>query len=250
MLTRRMFLLAFMVTAGGCKINTVQPLVPDAPSDPALDRNAVARYAALTDEPFPVPAIDVRKIDPKYLRREVSYSTALPPGTIVVDPQNYFLYLIQPHGRAIRYGVGVGRENFGWSGSAIILRKSEWPTWTPPTEMIARDPNAAPWAKGMPGGPRNPLGARALYLYQNGRDTLYRIHGTLEPRSIGKSMSSGCIRLLNQDVIDLYRRVPIGSRTVILPSDGVRPSTGSPASQQTSTLSPNSVDAGVSHNEG
>ncbi len=110
----------------------------------------------------------------------------------------------------MRYGVGVGREGFGWNGSATILRKAAWPKWTPPAEMVARDPSAAPWAKGMPGGPQNPLGARALYLFQNGRDILYRIHGTIEPRSIGKSMSSGCIRLLNQDVIDLYRRAPNG----------------------------------------
>jgi lipoprotein-anchoring transpeptidase ErfK/SrfK len=202
------------------------------PAEAHRDPANVARYAALNDERFPVPAINISKIDPKYLRQEVAYSTSEEPGTIVVDPTNYFLYLILPQGRAIRYGVGVGREGFGWNGSASILRKAEWPTWTPPAEMIARDPSAAPWAKGMPGGPQNPLGARALYLYQNGRDTLYRIHGTIEPRSIGKSMSSGCIRLLNQDVIDLYRRVPIGSRTVVLPSADVSPTSAAASGSQ------------------
>jgi lipoprotein-anchoring transpeptidase ErfK/SrfK len=210
------------------------PVALHVPVDPSLDQSNVARYAALTDERFPVAAVNIRKIDPKFLRQVVTYPTTEQPGTIVVDPQNYFLYLVLPRGEAIRYGVGVGREGFGWSGSATILRKAEWPTWTPPPEMVARDPNAAPWAKGMPGGPQNPLGARALYLYQDGRDTLYRIHGTIEPRSIGKSMSSGCIRLLNQDVIDLYRRVPTGSRTIVLQSTGVSSnSPAAPASPQT-----------------
>jgi lipoprotein-anchoring transpeptidase ErfK/SrfK len=205
--------------------------------------DSIARYAALTDGGFAIAAIDIRKIDSRYLRQEVSYSTSEPVGTIVVDPRNYFLYLIQPQGRAIRYGVGVGREGFSWSGSAIILRKAKWPTWTPPAEMIARDPKAAPWAKGMPGGPQNPLGARALYLYQNGRDTLYRIHGTIDSRSIGKSMSSGCIRLLNQDVMDLYRRVPIGSRIVVLPLGNV-------ASQSKPISSPHSIKTSTRQNEG
>lgn len=111
---------------------------------------------------------------------------------------------------------GVGREGFGWAGAATILHKAAWPRWTPPAEMVARDPHLEPYRHGMKPGLKNPLGARALYLFQNGRDTLYRLHGTNDPRSIGKNVSSGCIRLLNQDVIDLYRRAPVGTRVVVL----------------------------------
>ncbi len=118
----------------------------------------------------------------------------------------------------MRYGIGVGRQGFGWSGAASIQRKQEWPNWNPPVEMQARDEKARLWAHGMPGGPENPLGARALYLYQNGRDTLYRIHGTNEPHSIGRAVSSGWSRMLNADIIDLYERVPVGTRVVVLPS--------------------------------
>src|SRR5262249_52899179 len=121
-------------------------------------------------------------------------------------------------GRAIRYGIGVGREGFAWSGAATVKSKQEWPKWFPPADMMARDPRAAPWADGMPGGLQNPLGARALYLWQGDKDTLYRIHGTNEPWSIGRAGSSGCIRMFNQDVIDLYDRVPEGSRVVVLPA--------------------------------
>jgi lipoprotein-anchoring transpeptidase ErfK/SrfK len=120
---------------------------------------------------------------------------------------------------AMRYGIGVGREGFSWSGDAVIQRKAEWPKWTPPAEMVARDPKAAEWANGLPGGLSNPLGARALYLFQGNRDTLYRIHGTTEPYSIGTNVSSGCIRLINQDIVDLYSRVPVGTRVVVLPAD-------------------------------
>lgn len=119
-------------------------------------------------------------------------------------------------GEAMRYGVGVGREGFAWAGRARIRRKAEWPKWTPPAEMIKRRPDLAKYRNGMPGGPDNPLGARALYLYQGSRDTLYRIHGTNEPWTIGQAMSSGCIRLLNDDVKDLYNRVGLGTRVVVL----------------------------------
>jgi lipoprotein-anchoring transpeptidase ErfK/SrfK len=146
--------------------------------------------------------------------------TGEPPGTVVVDPSQRFLYLVTSEGRAIRYGIGVGREGFAWNGVATVQMKRQWPSWHPPVEMQARDARAREWRNGMPGGPTNPLGARALYLYRNGRDTLYRIHGTNEPRSIGRAVSSGCIRLLNADVIDLYNRVPIGTRVVVLPALG------------------------------
>ena len=162
-------------------------------------------------------------LDPKYVRQRVRYVTSQPPGTIVVDPDAKFLYLVQEGGYALRYGVGVGREGFGWSGTATIQRKAEWPTWTPPAEMIKRQPELKRYAKGMPGGPDNPLGARALYLYQNGKDTLYRLHGTNEPATIGTNVSSGCVRLLNKDIRDLFSRVPNGAKVVVLPNgDGAQ----------------------------
>ncbi|HWN50387.1 MAG TPA: L,D-transpeptidase [Xanthobacteraceae bacterium] len=145
-------------------------------------------------------------------------------GTIVIDPQRHFLYLVQEGGRAIRYGVGVGRQGFGWSGIATIHDKQEWPDWYPPKEMIQRQPELMKVMSelqsgiGMHGGPRNPLGARAMYLWQGNKDTLFRIHGTVEPWTIGKSVSSGCIRMINQDVIDLYQRTPVGNKVVVLAS--------------------------------
>ena len=164
------------------------------------------------------PPSTSRQINPKFYRQEAYYPTSERPGTIIVDPGNHFLYHIEGGGKATRYGVGVGRQGFAWSGVAAVRRKAEWPRWTPPEEMTKRDHQAAKYANGMAGGPDNPLGARALYLYQGDRDTLYRIHGTSEPWSIGQSMSSGCIRLLNQDIIDLYNRVPIGTKVVVLKS--------------------------------
>ena len=175
-----------------------------------------------TPEPFPVAPVDLSQIDPKYHRQIVPDPMGEPVGTVVVDTDNRFLYLAMEGGQALRYGVGIGREGFGWSGTATVKRKAEWPTWTPTPYMIRTDPKAMRFADGMPGGPDNPLGARALYLFEGNRDTLYRIHGTSEPHSIGRAVSSGCVRLLNADVIDLYDRVPIGSRVVVLPSkDGV-----------------------------
>ena len=174
------------------------------------------QYPALTDSAFKIPAVEAETIDPKYLKQQVRYATQHPPGTIIVDPYARFLYLVQEGGFAMRYGVGVGRDGFGWSGTADIRRKAQWPTWTPPSAMIARQPELGKYRGGMSAGIENPLGARALYLFQNGKDTLYRIHGTNEPESIGKNVSSGCIRLLNQDVIDLFDRVPVGSKVVVL----------------------------------
>lgn len=156
--------------------------------------------------------------DPQYLRQIVKYEGSEPAGTIVVDPSQRFLYFILDEREALRYGVGVGREGSSWSGKATIRRKAEWPTWTPTKRMIRREPKLARWARGMPGGPKNPLGARALYLFQGERDTLYRIHGTNEPWSIGRAVSAGCIRLLNDDIIDLYTRVPLGTSVVVLAS--------------------------------
>src|SRR5215208_6280587 len=155
------------------------------------------------EEPFPISFQDYGTVDTDYVPRLVDYEIGEPKGTIVVDPDNRFLYLVLGHGRAKRYGIGVGREGFGWAGTALIKRKAKWPSWVPPEEMQLRDKKAAQWRKGMPGGPQNPLGARALYLYQGEVDTLYRIHGTSEPDSIGRAVSSGCIRMLNPDIVEL-----------------------------------------------
>jgi lipoprotein-anchoring transpeptidase ErfK/SrfK len=162
------------------------------------------------------PPTDISKIPKKFRRQIVPYEGRHWPGTIIVDTAERHLYLILEQREAIRFGIGVGREGFRWAGLADVERKVMWPRWTPPPEMVERDPNAAKWKDGMPGGPDNPLGARALYLFQNGRDTLYRLHGTNAPQSIGKALSSGCIRMINEDVIELYRRAPIGSRVVVL----------------------------------
>jgi len=138
-------------------------------------------------------------------------------GTLVVDPRNHFLYLVEGNGQARRYGVGVGKAGLVFRGSARIGRKAKWPRWQPTKNMIRREPaKYAKYAKGVPGGKGNPLGARALYLYRDNRDTLYRIHGTTQPWSIGRSVSSGCIRMLNEHVRDLYERVPVGARVVVL----------------------------------
>jgi lipoprotein-anchoring transpeptidase ErfK/SrfK len=145
----------------------------------------------------------------------VSLRTREPPGTIIISTRKRRLFYVLPDGMAISYGVGVGRFGFTWRGVAKVGRKAEWPSWHPPAEMIERDPLAAEYADGMPGGPDNPLGARAMYLYEGNRDTLYRIHGTREPWSIGLAVSSGCIRMLNEEVIDLYNRVKIGTKVIV-----------------------------------
>lgn len=157
------------------------------------------------------------KVDPKFEPQTVRYGFRYERGTIVVDPKNHFLYLIEGFGKARRYGVGVGRAGLAFKGGATVERKAEWPSWRPTDNMIRRDPGKyARYAKGVPGGKNNPLGARALYLYKNGRDTMYRIHGTTQPNSIGRSVSNGCIRMINDHVIDLYERVPLGTKVVVL----------------------------------
>jgi lipoprotein-anchoring transpeptidase ErfK/SrfK len=171
-----------------------------------------------TNEPHQVPPVNLNTIPRQYHRQIVGDPTGEAPGTIVVDPGQHYLYLVLADGRARRYGIGVGREGFGWNGTATVGAKRQWPKWFPPVEMQARDERAREFANGMEGGTDNPLGARALYLHQGGRDTLYRIHGTNEPQSIGRAVSSGCIRMLNADVIDLYDRVPTGTKVVVLPA--------------------------------
>ncbi len=173
-------------------------------------------YGPIKDGGFSLPAIPYQKFDPQFLRQTVYYPTRYPVGTIVVDPHAKHLYLIQPGGRAIRYGIGVGREGFAWNGEAVIGYKREWPKWFPPDEMIARDPKLEKYRDGQEGGPDNPIGARGLYLWQGNKDTLYRIHGTNVPSSIGTNASSGCIRMWQQDIIDLYNRVEVGTKVVVL----------------------------------
>jgi lipoprotein-anchoring transpeptidase ErfK/SrfK len=171
------------------------------------DRRAPAvRYAARPTDPA---AEMVRAApDPRYARQMVAYDGREPAGTIVIDTPNKFLYLVQGNGQAIRYGIGVGRPGFAWAGVKSITMKREWPDWTPPAEMLKRRPDLP---RHMVGGPENPLGARALYL----GSSLYRIHGTNEPSTIGQNLSSGCIRMMNEDVMDLYERVRVGTRVIV-----------------------------------
>jgi lipoprotein-anchoring transpeptidase ErfK/SrfK len=184
------------------------------------DAAEVARYGARPDERFPLPATDISKVDKRWLRQQVSYIGSEAPGTLVVDTGSRVLYLVQEGGTAMRYGIGVGKEGLAFEGTARVGRKAQWPRWTPTPDMIARDPKRyGDYAGGLDGGLTNPLGPRALYLYQGNRDTLFRIHGTTEPWSIGKAVSSGCIRLLNQDIIDLYDRVPTDTQVVVIQPD-------------------------------
>lgn len=157
------------------------------------------------------------ELELNYQRYEVEDSTGEAPGTIVVDTKENHLYFVLPGKRAIRYGVATGAEAYGWTGTATVQRVAEWPRWVPPAEMVQRWPHLAPTlaAGGLNGGPDNPLGARALYLYQGNRDTLYRIHGTNEPHLIGRNASSGCIRMRNIDVIDLANRVKPGTKVIV-----------------------------------
>ena len=218
MMTRRAVLAMGTTMLSGCVLRPETTVIEQAA--PQIDPSYLQMYAALDDEPFPVQDVDLTQVDPRFWRREVSYSTAERPGTVVVDPGERYAYLVMDGGRAIRYGVGVGKEEaFNFQGAASVGRKAQWPRWTPTQDMIRRDPERyAKHAGGLQGGPENPLGPRALYLYRDGQDTLYRLHGTVEPWTIGTMVSSGCVRFLNQDIIDLYRRVPVGSRVIVLPA--------------------------------
>jgi lipoprotein-anchoring transpeptidase ErfK/SrfK len=162
----------------------------------------------IEDQPGYVPNLEDERLPAIYQRQVVFYRTTESPGTIIVQTSERFLYVVQPNSRAIRYGIGVGRDGFQWSGLLKITRKAEWPDWIPPPEMIARQPYLPRF---MAGGPGNPLGARALYL----GNTVYRIHGTNQPQTIGQSISSGCFRLVNGDVIDLYDRIPLGTKVIV-----------------------------------
>ncbi|MHA6642692.1 L,D-transpeptidase [Mesorhizobium sp. A623] len=173
-------------------------------------------YGAVTDAGYRLPRIPIEKVPMKYRRQIVRYDTAEKPGTIIVDTGNKFLYFVMGDGKAMRYGIGVGREGMEWHGTARVALKREWPTWTPPAAMIGRQPELRKWAGGMPPGLTNPLGARALYLFNKGGDSGYRLHGSPEWNSIGHAMSSGCIRLMNQDIIDLYSRADVGAKVIVM----------------------------------
>nr|WP_315855059.1 L,D-transpeptidase [Chenggangzhangella methanolivorans] len=173
-------------------------------------------YGAQDDEAHPLPAMNYANVDDAVLRRRVKDPTGEKPGTIVVLTSQRRLYIVEKGGTAVRYGIGVGKEGMEWKGRAKIAHKAKWPRWTPTASMIKRDPKTnGPWAGGMPGGLKNPLGARAMYLFQGGRDSSYRIHGTNYPKSIGLAMSSGCVRMFNHDVIDLYDRADVGATVII-----------------------------------
>lgn len=214
--TRRAFLLGSAATAGAmlAACQTTQTSVE--PDEPRINPLYLDMYGSMPEERFPVPAIDLRRVDPAYFRRVVPDPTGERPGTLVVDTADRYLYLVRADGRAVRYGVGIGKAGFEWSGQGYIAYKKKWPTWTPPAEMIEREPELAKWADGQPPGLTNPLGARALYIFRDGSDTLYRLHGTGEAWSIGRAVSSGCVRLLHQDVIDLYDRVPAGAPIIVV----------------------------------
>ncbi len=224
-LNRRVFL-------AGMGASSAMVLAGCAGPDPELQQRLATRraqneaysyyerlYGPLPNERFPVPAVDLRLVKPQYFRRQVDNTTGYPPGTLVVDTGTFYLYWTEPGGTAMRYGVGLGRAGFEWSGRGKIQWKQRWPKWTPPAEMIARQPELQEYSAengGMPPGLQNPLGARALYIFEGGQDTLYRVHGSPEASSIGRAVSSGCVRLLNQDIIDLYDRVPSGSPIVVV----------------------------------
>ncbi|WP_026607821.1 L,D-transpeptidase [Methylocapsa acidiphila] len=210
-LNRRSFLFGSAVSLGALG------LAGCATDDAAL-MAAAKLYGPVPDKKFPIPAVDVAKLDPKYVRRTVRYDSKEATGTIIIDPANYYVYRIEGEGNATRYGANVPRKGFLWNGDAYVGRKAEWATWTPPKEMIQRQPEARKYAGGMPGGLDNPLGARTLYLYQNGKYTVCTIYSTSDPESIGRGVTSGCTGLLTQDMIDLYERTPVKTKVILLPA--------------------------------
>jgi len=189
---------------------------PNAPA--ARDNQGGTTVASLPPDIRPEQPDERAELAPQFRRQIVPYQTTEPPGTLIVDTPNTYLYLVLGHGQAMRYGIGVGREGFTWTGTERISRMKEWPDWFPPKEMIDRQPYLPRF---MAGGPSNPLGARALYLGH----TLYRIHGTNQPSTIGTFVSSGCIRLVNEDIEDLYNRVQVGTRVVVMPGANQPPAT-------------------------
>lgn len=224
MITRRHLLSGGAAAAlAACARPPSAPIAPPSPPPPPPMLPLLpAHYGAINNEPFPIPAVPENVVHPRLWRQEVDNPYPLDPeGSIVVDPNAGYLHLIGTDGRAMRYGAGTGADAFTWSGTARLQFCRAWPRWRVPESMIARQPELEPYSVangGMDPGPGNPLGARALYLFQNGEDTLYRIHGACEPEYLGKAVSSGCIRLLDHDVIDLHQRVRHGVDIRVLPS--------------------------------
>jgi len=229
-LSRRSFLTASATLTAGFAVSacttdgspggvTFRSTIPEFPPFATM-------YGPVSDNGFDIPAVPYTKIPDRFLRQVVRDPTGEPKGTLVVDTSGHFLYLLLGNGYAIRYGVGLGRAGFEWAGRAEIGAKREWPKWFPPDEMVDREPKLEKYRVsydkendvyngGMEPGIQNPLGARALYLYEGKKDTLYRLHGSPEWSSIGKSVSSGCVRLMNQDILDLYDRVPLGTPVLV-----------------------------------
>ena len=214
-LSRRIFTLGgtslLGLTLAGCSgaATTTAKVASEAVSISA--KQLAIMYGPRPNERFPIPAIHLNQLDKKFYRQIVEFDTPERVGTIIVDTKTFFCHLVMENGKAMRYGVGLGRAGFEWSGRAEIAWKRKWPTWTPPAEMIKRVPELEKYSAangGQKPGLDNPLGARALYVFRNGRDTLYRLHGSIETYSIGKAVSSGCVRFINQDIIDLYDRIP------------------------------------------
>ncbi|WP_026479251.1 L,D-transpeptidase [Ahrensia sp. 13_GOM-1096m] len=223
-ITRRSFVTGSVglmgIAATGCTSlnDSAFSSLPTKPAEPAIPQDYALAYGPKPNEQFPIPAVDLKKVPQRYWRREIDYVSPHPVGTIIVDTTGFYLYLVMPNDRAMRYGVGLGRQGFTWSGRGKIQWKQAWPKWTPPTEMIGRQPELEKYSAangGMQPGIDNPLGARALYIFQGGKDTLYRIHGSPEYWTIGKAVSSGCVRLMNQDIVDLYDRVKSGSTLIV-----------------------------------
>jgi lipoprotein-anchoring transpeptidase ErfK/SrfK len=215
--------MSLVVRFGGVLVALALVLAACAPTqrrvavEPLVSPATRAMYGPVVDGEFLVPAIPDRYLTPDKVRREVDFWTDEPPGSIVVDPYATYLYYVLGNNRAIRYRVGVGAMGRTFAGRATVGHKREWPYWTPTVNMIRIEPELyGPWAGGMEPGLENPLGARAMYLYQGGRDTMYRIHGTYAPSSIGVSVSAGCIRMFQQDAMDLYERVRPGARVHVL----------------------------------
>lgn len=221
-LSRRQFLsgattLAAAAAVSACSTTDFPSELPQ-PAENLVDAGYARMYRAMPEEAFPIPAVDLSRVNRRFYRRVIDDPTGERPGTVVVDTSAYYLYLVLPGGKAMRYGVGLGRQGFTWSGKGMIQYKRRWPRWTPPDEMIARQPELEKFSAangGQPPGLDNPLGARALYIFQDGQDTLYRLHGSPEYWTIGRAVSSGCVRLINQDVIDLYDRIATPSPIIV-----------------------------------
>jgi lipoprotein-anchoring transpeptidase ErfK/SrfK len=209
--------LAASLLASCTTMGTIPPRQsPASPRAQDVPADVLAMYAAVEDEPFYVRRSQIELVPQRLWRQEVENITGEPAGTVVVDTANRYLYHVRSGGTAMRYGVGIGRAGFDWSGRAHIAYKREWPVWTPPADMISREPDLEQYRNGMAPGPDNPLGPRTLYIHQGNQDTLYRIHGNPDERSIGQPVSSGCVRLLPQDIIHLYDNVVSGSPLLVV----------------------------------